>query len=362
MKKLRFKNRNGVLYYGVGDKFKSSKLKDTKVNRNIIINRFKSGALDENLGFSQDYKAPTVSNYLDKIILEKSKNVRQNTLKTYESSFRRISSFFEDKKITDVKPIHIKDFFQSIADEGFSRTLLNRAKFILKELFDLSILNEDIVSNPVSVVKLPKFNQVPKEQKPFTLDEIDLILSSAKGQYKNFLGISFFTGARSGEILALKWSDIDFETETISISKTLSKGLINEPKTSSSNRDIEMLPMAKKYFESQRLETGLQNGFVFTKSDKVSHYANNYLFYNIYREILDKVGLQKRSLHNTRHTFASMMLNNKVDSLWVSSMLGHKNLDITLKVYTHYIPKQEKMKIDFLEKRYKNGTNSIRHL
>jgi integrase len=359
MKKLRFKNRNGVLYFGFGDKFISSKMKDTKVNRNIIIGKFKSGALDENLGFGTEQTAPTVSDYLDKVILDKRKNVRHNTFKAYESSFRRISSFFGDKKITDVKPIHLKNFYQGIADEGFSRTLINRVKFILKEVFDLSILNEDIVSNPVSVVKLPKINQVPKEQKPFTLDEIDLILSSAKGQFKNFLGISFFTGARSGEILALRWSDIDFEAGTISITKTLSKGFINEPKTSSSKRDVEMLPMVKKYFEAQRLETGLQNGFIFTKTDKISHYANNSLFYNTYREILNKVGLTRRSLHNTRHTFASMMLNNQIDPMWVSSMLGHKNLDITLKVYTHYIPKKEKMVIDFLEKRYKNGTNGI---
>ena len=108
-----------------------------------------------------------------------------------------------------------------------------------------------------------------------------------------------------------------------------------------------------------RLTTGLQNGLIFTKNDKSSHYANNSLFYNTYREILDEVGLVKRSLHNTRHTFASMMLNNQIDPLWVSSMLGHKNLDITLKVYTHYLPKKEKMVIGFLEKRYKNGTNGI---
>lgn len=358
MKKLRFKNRNGILYFGFGDKLKSSKMKDTKVNRNIIIGKFKSGALDENFGFSDKPKVPTVNHYLDKVILEKRRTIRHNTFKAYESSFHRISSTFGDKRITDVKPIDIKDFYQSIADEGFSKSLISRAKFILKEVFDLSILNEDMVSNPVSVVKIPKVNQTPKEQKPFTLDEIDLILSTAKGQFKNFLGISFFTGARSGEILALKWSDIDFENETISITKTLSKGHINEPKTASSKRDVEMLPMAKKFFEAQRLETGLRNGFVFTKTDKVSHYANNSLFYNTYREILDKIGLEKRSLHNTRHTFASMMLNNQIDPLWVSSMLGHKNLDITLKVYTHYIPKKEKMVIDFLEKRYKNGTNN----
>ena len=82
---------------------------------------------------------------------------------------------------------------------------------------------------------------------------------------------------RSGEILALNWDDINFSTDTISITKTLSKGKIGKPKTASSYRDIEMLPMARKFLENQRLETGLKNGFVFTKKDKESHYANNSL-------------------------------------------------------------------------------------
>ena len=355
MKKLRFKNRNGILYFGVGEKFKSSKLKYSKVNKNIIINKFKSGALNDDLEVIE-IKSPTVESYLERVKLEKKKNVRHSTFESYKSSFVRISKYFDGKMTREVKPIHIKNFLETVADDETARTLLNRVRFLLKEIFDLSVLNEDIVSNPVSVVRSPKTNHEPKRHEPFNLDEIDLILSTAKGQYRNFLGIAFFTGMRSGEILALTWDDIYFSTDTISITKTLSKGGIGKPKTSSSYRDIELLPMAKKYLESQRLETGLKNGFVFTKEDKESHYANNSQFYNYYRKVLDKAGLERRSLHNTRHTFASMMLNNNIEPMWVSSTLGHRDLSITLKVYAHYIPKKEKMVISFLEKRYKNGT------
>lgn len=62
-------------------------------------------------------------------------------------------------------------------------------------------------------------------------------------------------------------------------------------------------------------------------------------------------------MHNTRHTFASIMLNNKIEPLWVSATLGHKSLDVTLGIYTHFMPRKEKMKIGFLEKRYKTGTH-----
>ncbi|WP_455756610.1 tyrosine-type recombinase/integrase [Sulfurimonas sp.] len=119
-----------------------------------------------------------------------------------------------------------------------------------------------------------------------------------------------------------------------------------------------MLPIAREFFESQRYETGLKNSYIFLKQDG-KHYANNSLFYNTYRETLEKIDIEKRSLHNTRHTFASMMLNNGIEPLWVSNTLGHRDLSITLQVYAKYVPKKEKMVIGFLEKRYKNGTNGI---
>ena len=208
------------------------------------------------------------------------------------------------------------------------------------------------------MVGMPKLKYTSRKQKPFTLDEIDLILSNAKGQLRNFLGISFFTGMRSGEILALTWDDIDFTSDTIIINKTVATGIINSAKTRSSERDIEILSKAKGFFKSQKLETGLASSYVFLNK-KNTFYPSNCNMYSSYQYLLKRLGIEKRSLHNTRHTFASIMLNNSIDPLWVSSMLGHESLQITLNIYTHYMPKKEKMKIDFLEKRYKNGTNNI---
>ena len=184
-----------------------------------------------------------------------------------------------------------------------------------------------------------------------------MILDNIQGHVRNFLGISFFTGMRGGEILALTWDDIDFATDTISITKTVSRGMINSTKTTASERDIEIIPQARKFFEAQRLETGLKKSFVFLQSDMKSHHGTNVLYYKQFKNLIKKLGLDDRSMHNTRHTFASMMLNNGIEPLWVSATLGHKSLDITLGIYTHFMPRKEKMKIGFLEKRYKTGTH-----
>lgn len=355
MQKLRFKNRGGILYFGFGDKFKSSKLKYSTINKNIIIGKFKSGNLAEDLSFVSAY-APLITTLLEEVMSEKENSLKHNSILSYRTACNTsIIPYFKNKFVSDVKPIDIKLFQDSMLKRGLKRQSISTVRVLMKEIFDLAIIREYTTVNPIKMVGMPKMRAVVEKPKPFTLDEIDLILKSTEGSLRNFLGISFFTGMRSGEILALRWDDIDFTNDTITISNTVASGVINSAKTQSSIREIEMLSEARKYFKSQQLFTGLRNEFVFMNKSNTFH-ENNKHFYALYQRALKKLGIELRNLHNTRHTFASVMLNNKVDPLWVSSMLGHESLNITLKIYTHYMPKKEKMSIEFLEKRYKNGT------
>lgn len=358
MKKLRFKKRNGILYFGLGGKFISSKMKYTNVNKNIIIGKFNRGEIDDDLCIVEQ-KAPTIKNLLEDVILEKSKHLKHKSMIAYRSSVKNhIIPYFEDRMVTQIKPIDIKKFQDLMVDRGLKKESVQLARILLKEVFNLAILSETVSTNPVNMVGMPKIRYKRVKQKPFTLDEIDLILSTATGQIKNFLGLSFFTGMRSGEILALEWSDINFDADTITINKTVAQGLINSAKTKSSERDIEILPKAREFLKAQQLESGLQDSYIFLNKQN-TYFSSNDNFYRNYQSILKKLNLEKRSLHNTRHTFASIMLNNGIEPLWVSATLGHENLQVTLNIYTHYMPKQEKMKIPFLENRYKNGTKDF---
>ncbi|WP_345993735.1 tyrosine-type recombinase/integrase [Sulfurimonas sp. HSL-1716] len=357
MKKLRFKNRNGVLYFGVDGKFKSSKMKYNTVNKNILIGKFNRGEIDDELSFC-DEKTSFVTDLVSQVVENKSKHLKHKTMIAYRSSYsNHIVPYFKGKTASEIKPLHIKEFQDAMVDRGLKKESVQFARILLKEAFENAVLNEHIQSNPVDAVSMPKIKYKKEKPKPFTLDEIDLILESAKGQLKNFLGISFFTGMRSGELLALTWDDLDFTENTITINKTVAQGIINSAKTRSSERDIEMLDKCREFFKSQRLVTGLKNSYVFLNA-KGNHYSSNDYFYGKYQALLESLNIEKRALHNTRHSFASIMLNNKVDTLWVSHTLGHENLQITLSIYTHFMPKKEKMRLHFLEKRYKNGTEA----
>ena len=360
MKKLRFKNRGGILYFGIDGKFKSSKLKYTNINKNIIIGKFKSGKLNKELELDSVENEVSMGVLLRDVMDAKATSLKHKSIITYKAILKQnVMPYFDAMMPSRIKPIHIKKWHDTLIEKGLARSSISTARVLLKEAFNIAIMNEHIDNNPADMVKVPRIKKAKVKQKPFTLDEIDLILDSDVSiEFKNFFGISCFTGMRSGEILALKWEDIDFDTETISISKTIAQGVINSPKTFSSNRDIEMLEKTKEYFKSQQLQTGIKDSYVFL-NNKSNYFGSNHVFYKYLQEVLKELGLEKRSLHNTRHSFASLMLNNGIDLMWVSNTLGHENLSITLKIYAHFIPRKEKMKLGFLEKRYKNGTNNL---
>ena len=165
--------------------------------------------------------------------------------------------------------------------------------------------------------------------------------------FKNILGVAFFTGMRAGEILALKWKDINFENKSITIETQRTRGYTKKPKTKSSIRTIDMISQCEVFLKEQRKLTGLGE-YIFLNTKNKIFYGSGDLQYKWY-DVLRRLKLEKRGIHQTRHTFASNMLSNMENPLWVSQMLGHKSLVITLNTYTKYIKKDRNAKTTFLD-------------
>jgi len=121
MQKLRFKNRGGILYFGFGDKFKSSKLKYSTINKNIIIGKFKSGNLAEDLSFVS-VDAPLITTLLEEVMSEKENSLKHNSILSYRTACNTsIIPYFKNKFVSDIKPIDIKLFQDSMLKRGLKR-------------------------------------------------------------------------------------------------------------------------------------------------------------------------------------------------------------------------------------------------
>lgn len=200
--------------------------------------------------------------------------------------------------------------------------------------------------------KTPYFKITMKNAKegekidPFSLNEIKAILKNAPTlRLKAFLTTAFFTGLRTGEQLALLWSDVDFENKKINIDKSLNlSGAITSPKNKPSIREVDLLEPVEKILKELKASEPTNKKMIFLNIPKRTQD-----FQLMFKKLLEALNLKDRKLYTTRHTFASLMLSMGEEAMWVSKTLGHKDLNTTYSTYARYMPQQEKERAAFLK-------------
>ena len=193
-----------------------------------------------------------------------------------------------------------------------------------------------------------KDNNNEEESKPFNHEELELMFDSFDGYMYYFCYLMFYTGIRPGEIIALRWDDIDFKKKRIAVDKTIVNGKVGDVKTLLSIRYVDILPqLEKKLLEWKKEFFGICDNVFYNSSHK-TFYSHDIININ-FKKRLKEIGIKERSLYTLRHTFASHMISNMnkgIDILWVSRMLGHKDISITLQVYAKYIKENDAKRIN----------------
>jgi integrase len=325
---MTFYNRNDILYVSINGIRKSTKLKYSKEN----IKKFKSYYQDEEFynKFNINKTIPTVLQFCNEVINEKEKDLKRNSFRSYLALYNsRIEPYFKNILVTEFKPIDVYNWFNTFQDSS----TLNTCYSIVKSAFEKAIINGYITSSPF-IIKRPKLKS-KYQINPFTYDEAKQIINLAPANLKNLIAVCFYTGMRTGEVLGLKWEKVNFDNFTITIDNQITLGKEDTPKTLSSIRIIDMIPQCEIYLKEQFKITS-KFEFVFLNSQN-SFFTSSSVFQYSWKELLKKLNIEYRSIYQTRHTFASNMISNGENTLWVSQMLGHKTLNTTLLKYSKYI-------------------------
>lgn len=254
-----------------------------------------------------------------------------------------------------IEPYFGKCYVDKIQTASVQKWINQKSKEIVKYRNAYNILNNllkysrvlgYLQINPLDHVMVPKIIHKKKRDDNYydNREELEKCLEAAKKQ--NIRKYTFFkllasTGLRKGEALALEWSDIDFDSSTIHITKTLAQGLDNKqiiqpPKTPHSYRDVPMSNNLSKALKDYRRSEKILYPIVFCKQDGTHlnlSAPSNWLHY-LYKKNKD---LKRITVHGFRHTFATLMLqpgmgNTPKD---VQMILGHENIKMTLDIYTH---------------------------
>lgn len=264
----------------------------------------------------------------------KKHELKSSTLHKYKNIIHdRINPYFGDMIISNIKPSDVKRWLYALDDLGGKSQRIYLS--ILRGIFQEAFYDEVISKNPVSIIKLPKFD-TPKI-KPFTSDEVQRIMNLANNNnYRHYLAFAFYTGMRSGEIIALKKSDIDFEKMTIKVQRARSRFGENTPKTKGSIREIPIIELLKPYiFE---LYNTHDDEYLFITQYKKPYKHTDVFVNKFWKPALKELGIDYRRPYNARHTYATNMLyNNLVSPVQLAQLLGHSNTQMVYEVYVNYI-------------------------
>lgn len=292
--------------------------------------------------------------------------VKESTIQNRKTTaIPSLLKYLGNLTLIKITPTVYQEFLNQLFENNYSKSTIETIDIVAKLIFKYALSNEFIERNPVQNATIPKRQKTIEELKEEALDELyftknELVnfLTYVKIQtplldYSIFLTLAY-TGLRIGELLALKWEDIDFIQSTISINKTLfrSENRIKEytltpPKTKKSNRIIsvdkvvlEQLSIVQ--FEQKKLIKEFpayhDKQFVFAKleGDFTGYPESRRAVGFRLKRYLQKIGITKSlSLHKFRHTHVSLLAQAGVDLQAIQERIGHQDSKTMRKVYLH---------------------------
>jgi len=252
-------------------------------------------------------------------------------------------------KLRNLEHAAIQRFYDGDAMQGLSPRSVRHIHGVLKAALKYGVKQGYLGRNPCDLVDTPA---APKKlMRTLTPEELDTLLKAAEGNpYYPLIYTAVSSGLRQGELLALRWRDMNLDLASMSVSRSLSKRhrvcTFKEPKTKKSRRKVDMTPKLALFLKGYRkqqeivyLELGKVCGldelvFLNLPSGKP---LDPYVVSHVFKKIARRAGFEDVRFHDLRHTFASLMLLRGASPKVISEALGHASVAFTMDTYSHII-------------------------
>lgn len=305
------------------------------------------------------------NNYVDK-------NVKLSTKVSYEGIIRNnLIPYIGRIKLAELKKVDIEKMYRTLLESGradgkggLSVKTVQNVALVLHKALDEAMKCEYITKNPADIANVPTLRSEKSSQKEIEIlsRQNQQVLMDVCGDdvYGVAIKTDMYTGLRLGELLGLKWSDIDFQGKTVTVSRQVNRlkdyspnakaktrlGIQEDTKTKSSHRTISLseplLEILLKHKEKQEAvkkswgKSYQDLDMVFARED--GFYIDPATFRDHYQKKLKEAGLGHYRIHALRHTFATRALEAGVPIKVVSQILGHTSVKITMDIYSHVSP------------------------
>jgi integrase len=294
--------------------------------------------------------SPTLARFLTGWLATIKRSVRVRSYERYEGIVtRHIVPDLGRVRLEKLNPSEVRSLLAAKTAAGLGARTVGQIRLVLAAALDQAVREDAVPRNVAALVDSPK---VPhSEMKVLTPPQASALLQAAKaGRLEALYWIALTTGLRRGELLALKWEDIELERGTLSVKRSLGRAnggiVIDAPKTAQGRRTVRLCEPAiarLRAHHKRQLEARLMNGpdwrdegWVFTTGIGTTLDPRNLGI--DFRHLLTKAELPRIRFHDLRHSAATIALSENIHPKVVSEMLGHSKISVTLDLYTHSLP------------------------
>ena len=246
-----------------------------------------------------------------------------------ECVLKRLVPHFGDLVLSKITPHHIEEYKKSRLDDGINPSTINRELACLKHMFTVAErFRKFDGKNPVKEVNF--LQEIKRVMKILAKDEIGRLCDAANGHIKPIIIMALNTGMRKGEILGLRWNDIDFIEHYIYLKKTKSNVMRKVPMNSVVSG---MLKKIKR-----------EGGYVFTNPATGLQYSD---IFHPFKTACEEAKIRDLRFHDLRHTAATLMVMGGIDLVTVKEILGHSTIEMTMR-YAHPTPENKRRAVEVL--------------
>ncbi len=316
-------------------------------------------------GLTQEIMQLSYGDYLSDWLANIKPTVRFTTFEQYQQISRDyVSPFLGSVKLFELRPSHVQHLYAIHLENGLSVRTVRMVHCVVHRSLNQAVQMGLLERNPASVVKPPRLQQ--SEMKFFDEQQVQAFLiavDATEDRYQALWKLAITTGMRLGELLGLKWIDLDWQKATLQVRRQLKvvRGggfRFLEPKSKAGLRSIllgqDTLSALREHRDTLYRERGelgdrwQEEDLVFPSS--VGTPTRPAKIFVRFKKLLQLAGLPDIRFHDLRHTAASLMLNHGVPLIVVSRRLGHAQPSITLNVYGHMIPSMQEAAAEIMDR------------
>ncbi|MGF6261827.1 integrase [Paraburkholderia youngii] len=289
-----------------------------------------------------EYKGDTqsVEDYFDAWLERQEQYLKASTVLGYGVVVKHhLIPRFGKLTLTELTRVALRDWLGTMSCGN--KSLANIQSVIRKALTD-AVEDGLIGANPLYGYTYRK-REPPKEEDdvdPCDAEEQAAIVAAAPEQAGNMFKFAFWTGLRTSELVAQRWSDVDWRKEVVIVrrAKTSAAKVAEDTKTKSGRRTVKLLRPALEALKAQKPYTFLADQQIWHDPRYNEPWVGDYPIRVVWTRALRLAGVRYRKPYQTRHTYASMMLSAGEHPMWVAKQIGHASPDFTMRVYGRWMP------------------------